>query len=324
MNHCEPLSRFRIVRTTKIGSMEDALGLICSKPSIEINGLAEQVHASINSCHLQHIALTYSKYAGVRLGFPEAHWFTQVIPVAGRSEFVLAKTPVSASPERGVVISPGLNFRMNFEAGQNLLSMRIDPGALARTLTAITGEPAVKPLKMDPIQDFASPQARALRDLILLVVGQVSRADETLPGLVLAELEQGLMLAFLYCNRHNYSRLLECDPSALASRQVRRAEEYIEANWDQPITMEDIAAVAGTSARSVFRAFRYSRGFSPMTFVKQTRLKHSQRLLQSADLTTTVKDVALTCGFSHVERFSRDCYRAFGELPSATLMRTQS
>jgi AraC-like DNA-binding protein len=319
----EPLSRFRVVGTTKTGSMKEALGLICSKPSIEISGRGQKVHASINSCHLQHIALTYSKFSGVRLDFREARWFTQVIPLKGRGEFVLARTAVSTGPERGVVISPGLNFRMNFDGGQKQLSMRIDPGALARLLTAINGSAVVKPLKMEPIQDFASPQARVLRDLILLVVDQLSRADEKLPDLVLAELEQGLMVAYLFGNRHNYSRLLQREPSAIASRQVRRVEEYIEANWAQPITIEDIAAVAGTSARSVFRTFRQSRGLSPMTFVKQTRLKHSQRLLQFADSTTTVKDVAFTCGFSHVGRFSRDYYRAFGELPSATLMRAQ-
>ena len=323
MIHGDPLSRFRVVGTTNTRSMEEALGLICSKPSIETNGGAEQAHASINSCYLQHIALTYAKSAGVRLNFPEARWFTQVIPVAGRGEFVLARTPVSTGPERGVVISPGVNFRMNFAAGQEQLSMRIDPGALVRLLTAIHGSPAVKPLKMEPIQDFASPQAQALRDLILLVVGHVSQADKKLPDLVMAELEQGLMVAYLYGNRHNYSRLLEREPCAIASRQVRRVEEYIEANWDQPITMEDLAAVAGASVRSVFRTFRRSRGFSPMTFVKQTRLKHSQRLLQFAEPTTSVKDIAFTCGFSHVGQFSRDYYQAFGELPSATLMRAQ-
>jgi len=323
MIHGEPLSRFRVVDTTKIGSMKEALGLMCSRPSIEIDRRPEQVHASINSCQLQHIALSYSKFAGVRLNFAETRWFTQVVPVAGRGEFVLARTPVTTCPGCGVAISPGLNFRMNFDAGQKQLSMRIDPGALARLLTAINGSPAVKPLKMEPLQDFASPRARVLRDLILLVVDQLGRADEKLPDLVLAELEQGLMVAYLFGNRHNYSRLVEREPCAIASRQVRRVEEYIEANWDQPITMEDIAAVAGTSARSVFRTFRHSRGCSPMTFVKQTRLKHSQRLLQFADSTTTVKDVAFTCGFSDVGRFSRDYYLTFGELPSATLLRAQ-
>ncbi len=99
-----------------------------------------------------------------------------------------------------MVISPGVNFSMNFDVGQKQLSMRIDPGALARLLTGIIGAPAVKPLEMQPIQDFASPQARALRDLILLVVGQLGGADETLPSLVLTELEHGLMVAYLYGN----------------------------------------------------------------------------------------------------------------------------
>ncbi len=321
MNPGQPLHRFLVVCTTKIGEMEEALGRIFSKPSIEINGQAEKFQASLYNCQLQHIGLTYEKCTAARLNFPAANFFSQIFPIRGGGEIVVADTTVSVTPERGVVASPGMAIRSNFSVDYELLGMRIDPRALTKKLMAISGVPVVKALRMEPGQDFARPQARSLRNLLLFIVGEIDATDACLHRTVLAEWEQALMVAFLCGNRHNYSPLLEREPSAIAPWQVRRVEEYIEANWDRPIRMEDVAAVAGTSARSIFRAFRHSRGYSPMTFAKQIRLRQAQRLLKSADPTIAVKDVAFACGFGSLGRFSKDYYRAFGELPSDALKR---
>ncbi len=101
--------------------------------------------------------------------------------------------------------------------------------------------------------------------------------------------------------------------------QVRRAEAYIEANWEQPLTIEALALVAGVSARTLFHSFKKSRGYSPMDFVKRIRLNHARRMLQDTHNSTSVTDVAFTCGFGNLGHFSGYYRRAFGETPSATL-----
>ena len=53
---------------------------------------------------------------------------------------------------------------------------------------------------------------------------------------------------------------------------MRRAEQYIEANWNRAITVEALAAATSVSARSLFYSFRAARGCSPMDFVKRLRL----------------------------------------------------
>jgi transcriptional regulator GlxA family with amidase domain len=100
---------------------------------------------------------------------------------------------------------------------------------------------------------------------------------------------------------------------------LRLVEEYIEANWKQPLNIESLAAVTGGSARSIFKAFKETRGVSPMAFVKSVRLKHARALLQAKDETISVIDVAFQCGFLNPGHFARDYRRAFGELPSETL-----
>jgi transcriptional regulator GlxA family with amidase domain len=101
--------------------------------------------------------------------------------------------------------------------------------------------------------------------------------------------------------------------------QVRLVEEYIAANWNRPITVETLAAAAGASARSIFKAFRDSRDCSPMAFVKSIRLQHARRMLLEPDSATTVVSTAFACGFLNPGHFARDYRLAFGELPSATL-----
>ena len=84
--------------------------------------------------------------------------------------------------------------------------------------------------------------AVAQRRLVEFVVRELDRVDAPLPDLVLAELEQALVVSYLTCNLHNYSHLLEGDRvRSVAPWQVRLVEEYVEQNWDQPVTVEALA-----------------------------------------------------------------------------------
>jgi AraC-like DNA-binding protein len=115
----------------------------------------------------------------------------------------------------------------------------------------------------------------------------------------------------------------ERPPPSIAPWQVRRVEDYIEANWDQPISVEDLAMATGASVRSIFRTFKQSRGRSPMEFAKQVRLQHAHELLTSGNTATSVTNVALACGFGDLGRFSKDYRQRFGQLPSVTLNRSK-
>ena len=130
------------------------------------------------------------------------------------------------------------------------------------------------------------------------------------------------MVSFLTANDSNYSLVLRRPARSAASWQVRRVEAYIEANWDQPLTIEALALVTGVSARTLFHSFRKSRGYSPMDFAKRIRLGHARRMLEEGDASTAVTTVAYTCGFGNLGHFSGYYRRAFGELPSATLRRS--
>ena len=130
-------------------------------------------------------------------------------------------------------------------------------------------------------------------------------------------------MSFLHANTHNFSRLLERGGRRVTPWQVRRAEEFIEVNWQRPLTLRMIAEATGVSARSLFKAFRGARGCSPTEYVKRVRLKQARQMLTSPTQHTSVTAVAFACGFDNPGHFSGNYRLAFGELPSQTLTKVK-
>jgi transcriptional regulator GlxA family with amidase domain len=114
---------------------------------------------------------------------------------------------------------------------------------------------------------------------------------------------------------------LDSRERASTSWQVRRAEEYIETHWNEPITIASLARATAASARSIFFHFKNSRGQSPMSFVKQVRLEHAREMLQHSRVSHSVTEVAVDCGFGNLGHFAGDYFKRFGERPSDTLKR---
>ncbi len=137
------------------------------------------------------------------------------------------------------------------------------------------------------------------------------------------QFEQSLLTALLLAHRHSYSEALLRPQSAVAPFYVKRAEAFIEAHYAMPLSLADIAAHAGVSARSLQNGFQNFRSMTPMAFLRSVRLKRAQEALLRADpACTTVMEIALGCGFHHMGEFASLYRRAFGETPKQTLART--
>jgi AraC-like DNA-binding protein len=109
----------------------------------------------------------------------------------------------------------------------------------------------------------------------------------------------------------------------LAIRQIKRVEEWMDAHFADPVTVDDLADVAGLSVRSLQNAFRRLRGCTPMEALTRRRLNAAREALAAALPQATVTQVAADCGFFHFGRFAEYYRRSFGETPSVTLTRAK-
>lgn len=210
---------------------------------------------------------------------------------------------------------------VDFGTDYQQVAWRLPRATLKRKLAALTGQPVTHRLDFDHVLDMTTPQSGALRQILNSLLYNIDLIPPNSAKLVLPELENALAVSFLCTAQHNYRDLLDRPAPIAAPWQVYMTESYIEANWNEPLTLENIVAATGASARSIFRAFKKSRGYTPFQFAKQLRLQHAQRLLDCADPVLTVTEVAVACGFENLSQFSKDFSLAFGEPPSAVLNR---
>jgi AraC-like DNA-binding protein len=288
------------------------------------HGGVEGFYAHCNHLQLHKIGLSYCSYgAPVQLEFSGEGVFRQQFCLQGNSTTMIGKESIEVRPDQSCIICGNCDAILNFGESYEQLVLTIDASVLLQKLTGLIGSKPASRLEFESTVDLNNGDAQNLRQLILLFANQFSTAQANLPGFVLEEIQQTITVAFLCCNRHNFSQLLNADTRDLAPWQVRRVEDYIEANWNGPITIENLAAITETSTRSIFDSFKKSRRYSPMAFVKQVRLRHAQDMLLNPDANTSVTGVAFACGFQNLGHFARDYRQTFGELPSATLGRSK-
>ncbi|MGN7980759.1 anthranilate 1,2-dioxygenase regulatory protein AndR [Burkholderia sp. 22313] len=104
----------------------------------------------------------------------------------------------------------------------------------------------------------------------------------------------------------------------LAASGARRAQAYMEAHFDQPLQIADIARAAETSERTLRTLFLQLHGTSPMRYLRDLRLDRARERLKSAKSRFSVAEIALDCGFTHLGRFAIAYREKFGERPSDT------
>ncbi len=104
---------------------------------------------------------------------------------------------------------------------------------------------------------------------------------------------------------------------------ARRARDYMEDHFRDPIRLADICRELRVSLRTMQRAFVEYFQVSPYEFFKKLRLDRARReLLAGEPDVHSVTTIALNHGFRHFSRFSRDYRETFGELPRETLARS--
>lgn len=93
------------------------------------------------------------------------------------------------------------------------------------------------------------------------------------------------------------------------------AAALMEANIEEPLSLDEIAQLVGVSRRQIERLFKRYVGQVPTRYYLDMRLRRARELLLQTAM--SIMEIAVACGFQSPPHFSK-CYRnLFGHSPSA-------
>ena len=124
----------------------------------------------------------------------------------------------------------------------------------------------------------------------------------------------GLRLTLLHWLQEVYAEVAEKKPTLLDTPAVRRARDYIDANFRRQFNVETMARECGLSHSYLTEKFRESFGETPQRYLSRKRLEMAKRLL--IDPRRNIKEIAICCGFSGTNYFTRCFHAAYRMTPS--------
>ena len=90
---------------------------------------------------------------------------------------------------------------------------------------------------------------------------------------------------------------------------------FIQENFAEKLTLEEIADSAAVSTRECLRCFQSSIRQSPMDYLISYRIQMAKKLLETTDHSIT--EISLRCGFNSNSYFTKLFHRTCGKTPNA-------
>jgi AraC-like DNA-binding protein len=99
------------------------------------------------------------------------------------------------------------------------------------------------------------------------------------------------------------------------ARHLLRARDLVDARYAEPLTVADLARVAGLSSAHFSREFRRTFGEPPHVYLLTRRLERAAALLRTTD--TSVADICMAVGLTSLGSFTTSFSRVYGRSPTA-------
>lgn len=116
-----------------------------------------------------------------------------------------------------------------------------------------------------------------------------------------------------------FNFLIDCSSlnpiTSIINDRLQRVRSWIEEHYQQNISMDELARMAGISRGYFFRSFKKAFGVSPLAYQQSLRIEAAKTLLQAASL--NCNEIALRTGFENVGFFHRVFRKHAGMTPLA-------
>lgn len=144
-------------------------------------------------------------------------------------------------------------------------------------------------------------------NIIVRLIDEFNNHDECCEELITALTQE--LLVYLFRQLPDRTDFLGNE----VDRKMIAVKQFIDDNFTEPITIEQIAKDNFISADYLTRKFKAITGYTPKQYLTNIRLEHARKLLISTEM--TVKSVALQSGFTDINNFIRKFRQCYGKSP---------
>lgn len=269
---------------------------------------------------LSVLGLAYAAPVGVLATSP-LPYYTLQYALAGAFEVAVGGRRVVVRKGQGLIVPPSPEVAVTFAAGAAQIAVKVPESTMIRALDRFGLPPLPCPI-------LSAPQrGPAWTSTLLLALDALSRKDDARSLDHLGdELERMLMDTVVLARHADDGRPA---PRKSADSRGRRAAREVAARMrHHPVEHSDVvllAREAGISLRTLEEAFADVFGCTPTAYSRQLRLELvHRRLARATRAETTVTQVAMEFGFTHLGRFAGAYRESYGVNPSETLAHSRS
>lgn len=278
-------------------------------------------YASLGASILNLIRFGGSDYVMRGVLAPNTYIFSVILD--GDAETKIDGQWISLHAGHTIVMNPCSTIHARGAQGFQALSIMLDRVSLAKVLSLKLGRRVVDDFRFDSSIIGESRLPAGLHE-ILQHQATNSRQLPFRRRNLQTELSFEEQLAARVIDAFSYEFCGTTETAPAHPSQLRLAEAFIQRNFTESITLEEVCSAAGVASRALQRAFSVYRGMTWIEYLRSVRLDHARRVLLCGDAGgSTVTDKAFESGFTHLGRFSAEYRERFAETPSMTWRRAR-
>nr|WP_256678281.1 AraC family transcriptional regulator [Pseudomonas sp. PB101] len=273
---------------------------------------------SVSGVYGRHNGVSWRRmrYGGdFTLALPEGEdEITFVMPVAGKVIYRHASDTVGLT-QVGLALDKVDLRSVRYSENHAEIGTSIRRSHFTERLSTLLGKPIINRIRFEPLVDLNIAAFQGIKALLELATG--NEFDQLLnsSALMPARLQEMLVDALLETWPHNYSPALQQPAPSIAPRHVKLAVEYIQEHPENVVSGAQLAELTNVSLRALQLGFRRFVGTSINGYQRQVRLERAHTELAQGGA-SSISEVALRYGFSHVGRFSQYFQNAYGLSPA--------
>jgi transcriptional regulator GlxA family with amidase domain len=88
-----------------------------------------------------------------------------------------------------------------------------------------------------------------------------------------------------------------------ADEAIQTIQQFIEKNYEEPVSMEDMASQCNMSVRNFIRRFEQATGNTPLEYLQRVRIEAAKKLLENKN--HSIEQVAMQCGYEDMNFFRK-------------------